>query len=244
MTYFHSLCASAVDNVVEVSLRDRASKFWAFLQQIFQSRVWLWIFGTSVHWRILLNQLEKKLAHLQVICSCFDPKHLGIWCFPWRCGDVIRWKFQLSLMLQRKAWKLNSNVLEESEQRGQIKRIQQLFIWRFTHLCDDVGKLSGDFWTSRSCQCYHLLEYSWPSSSRCVATVIEEYVEQELFILVFLRIIWIKKSLEKNGKLCMEKRWIALYTLFIMKYSSVSNWVLIGTGFRQKADASFQGWAE
>lgn len=34
----------------------------------------------------------------------------------------------------------------------------------------------------------------------------------------------------ENGKLCMEKRWIALYTLFVMKYSSVSNWVLIGTG--------------
>lgn len=42
----------------------------------------------------------------------------------------------------------------------------------------------------------------------------------------------------------MEKRWIALYTLFIMKYSSVSNWVLIGIGFRQEADASFQGRAE
>lgn len=162
-------------------------------------------FGTNVHWRVVLNQLEKKLAHLRVICSCFDSKHLGIWCFPWRCGDVIRWKFQLSLMLQRKAWKLNSNVLKESEQRGQIKRIQQLFIWRFTHLCDDVGKLSDDFWTYRPCQCYHLLESSWPSSARCVATVIEEYVEQELFILVFLWIIWIKKSLEKMAS-CARRR--------------------------------------
>lgn len=42
-------------------------------------------FGANVHWRVLLNQLEKKLTHLRVIRSCFDPKCLGTGVF---LGDV------------------------------------------------------------------------------------------------------------------------------------------------------------
>lgn len=53
-------------------------------------------------------------------------------------------------MLQRRARKLNSDVLEEPEQRGQIERVQRLFILRFTRLSVGLGRLADGLGVCRA----------------------------------------------------------------------------------------------